>query len=74
MGKSKAITFHAVLTRLTTTVDGGWRVSFDVAQSDKDGVMALSDLRECELALAIAPIEEQQRSKDDDDWLHGDNQ
>ena len=69
MGKNKALalTFHAVLVRLTTTVDGGWRLSFDVPQTDADSVMKLSDLRDCELALAIAPVEEAPHK--DEEWL-----
>ena len=69
MGKTKrvAITFSATLSRLTTTLDGGWRVSFDVSQSDCDAMMALSELRDVELALAIARVGE----KENDDGVHG---
>jgi len=52
---SAPITLHAILVRVSTTADGGWRVTLDVPQSDADQVMRLSALRDCALGVAIVP-------------------
>lgn len=60
----KAITLSAILQNVRTTMDGGWRISFDVPQSEVGQVMKLSALRECELGLAIVPEQPERDSLD----------
>lgn len=47
------ITFQAILNKITTTIDGGWRVSFDVPQSESEEVMKLSEKRDQNLQVAV---------------------
>lgn len=55
MGKD-GITFAAVFSKATTTVDGGWNITFSVSQDEASNVMLLSELREMLLQVAIVPI------------------
>lgn len=52
-----AITLSAILQNVRMTVDGGWRITFDVSQSEVAKVMSLSALRDMELGIAIVPKE-----------------
>lgn len=47
------ITFQGNLNRITTTIDGGWRVSFDVPQSESESIMQLADKRDENLQIAV---------------------
>ena len=56
---STPITFKAILAKVSTTADGGWRVTLDVAECDREAVLTLSKFRELLLAIAIVPDETQ---------------
>lgn len=60
------ISFNAMINRITTTIDGGWRVTFDVPQSETQSMMELSALRDENLqivALTSAMIAEMNHSE-----------
>jgi hypothetical protein len=50
------ITFQAHFARASTTVDGGWRVSFDVDQDAAPMLAELAKLRQVRFQLALVPI------------------
>ena len=53
------ITLQAILAKVQSTTDGGWRLTFDIAGNDTDAVMKLSPLRnDTLLQVAIVPISE----------------
>ena len=57
----KSVSITASLFRITTTTDGGWRISFDVPQSENQQVMQLSEFRNLLLQIGIVvvpPIED----------------
>jgi hypothetical protein len=54
-----AITFRAIFNKITTTVDGGWRLSIDVDNSEKDKLNELANYRDNLLAVAIVPQSEE---------------
>lgn len=51
------ITFTALFSKATTTVDGGWNVTFSVNQEEADQIMELSQLRAIMLQVAVVPLE-----------------
>lgn len=51
----EGIALNALLFKVTTTVDGGWRMSFDVPDSDAAQVMQISQLRGMSLTMVIVP-------------------
>ncbi len=53
----QGITFQAVFNKATTTVDGGWRISFDVPESEAANLLELAGLRGCVFQVACVPIE-----------------
>lgn len=54
---SVGITLQALFARATTTVDGGWNITFSVSQAEAKEVMQLSQLRDQVLQLAVVPYE-----------------
>lgn len=50
------ITFEATLFKITTTVDGGWRVSFDLSHWDIQGIQELSKDRNSVFQVACVPV------------------
>jgi hypothetical protein len=54
----KGITFQAILSKASTTVDGGWVVSFAVSQDEAQAVLQLTELRDDLLQLAVVPVDE----------------
>lgn len=54
----QGITFQAVFYKATTTVDGGWRVSFDVPETEAAQLLELAGLRGCVFQVACVPIDE----------------
>jgi hypothetical protein len=54
----KGITFQAIFGKATTTVDGGWNVTFAVSQEEAKQVLQLSQLRDSVLQVAVIPIDE----------------
>lgn len=52
----EAITLEAALYRVTTTVDGGWNITFQAGQDQAQQILKLSNLRGSQLQFAIVPI------------------
>lgn len=57
---SEGIVLHAALDKISTVKDGGWRVSFDVSESETQGILQLAQLRETLLTLVIVQTKEEQ--------------
>jgi hypothetical protein len=55
-GASQVITLEAILMKISTTVDGGWNITFSADQSQVDSIMLLSALRDEPLQFAIVPF------------------
>jgi hypothetical protein len=53
MDEIKGIAFQGVISKITTTSDGGWRVSLDVGHADGDAMLALAGLRDRNLQVGI---------------------
>lgn len=51
-----SITLTAIFSKATTTVDGGWRITFDVDQSEAQSILKLSVLRDQLFQMALIPI------------------
>lgn len=47
------ITLQVVFTKAVTTVDGGWRISFDCLESESEKIAKLASLRDQGLHIAI---------------------
>lgn len=52
----EGITLQAIFVKATTTVDGGWRLTFDIAQNESGQIIDLAILRDQLLQLAIVPL------------------
>ncbi len=52
----QAITFEAIFSRATTTVDGGWNLTLSCNQSEVTKISQISAMRERVLQIAIIPI------------------
>lgn len=50
------ISFTATLFKIATETSGGWRVQFDIPESESESIMDLSKLREQLLQIAVIPI------------------
>lgn len=48
-----AIAFRAQLTKVTTLIDGGWRITLDVAHNDVKEVLKLAELRDLVLQVVV---------------------
>jgi len=48
--------FQAILNRLTTTVDGGWKITFEIDNSETNTITELAKYKDAMLQLAIVPI------------------
>lgn len=59
-----AIKLKAILWKIQTTVDGGWRVTFDLDNSNKGEILKLSDMRECLIGLSARRIESRLETDD----------
>lgn len=51
------ITLQGILSGIRTTVDGGWKLTFDIPQSEVSAIMKLSVLRDQTFAVAVVPSE-----------------
>lgn len=58
-------TFSAILNRITTTLDGGWRISFDVPKRESKEIMELSQMRNVVLQLGVVPHHSPEDAEDD---------
>lgn len=52
----KGISFSAILNKITTTVDGGWSITFHVPQSETAELMKLSAHREDVLQIGVIAV------------------
>lgn len=52
------LTFTAILNKVQTTVDGGWRISFDVSQDEAEKMTEITKHRDSALMLAVVPIKD----------------
>ena len=52
------ITFVANFHKITTLVDGGWRISLDVSQTESDAILTLSKHRDTNLQCALIVVDE----------------
>lgn len=46
----------ATLKKITTTVDGGWSITFDVPDSESMNILQLAQLRDRLLQLGAVPV------------------
>jgi hypothetical protein len=53
---NKPITFHALVHQLRTLPDGGWRITFDLGDNEREAVMALSEHRTGQVGVAVVPV------------------
>lgn len=60
----KGISFTATLYQAKTDPSGGWKITFDIPQSDSEAVLQLSEFRETILSVGVVPVE----TKDDKEW------
>lgn len=63
---NEGITFQGIFSKATTTVDGGWNVTFAVSQDEAQAVLQLAQLRDQILQLAVLP-HYARAPKDDED-------
>jgi hypothetical protein len=55
VNRAQAIACRAIFARATTLADGGWRVSFDLDESDAGKVAQVTALRDSVLFLTVIP-------------------
>lgn len=48
----------AVLNKIQTTVDGGWRITLDLDASNAEQIMILSQLRDRAIKIIVEPLQE----------------
>jgi hypothetical protein len=60
------ISFTAILYQAKTDPSGGWKVTFDVPESDANAILELSKCRDIILSVGIIPTA-QPKSKDEFD-------
>lgn len=49
----QSLSLRAVLTKITSTADGGWRVTFDLDQSEMNAIQELILLKDSYLELEL---------------------
>lgn len=47
----------AILQRISTTADGGWRIAFDISADEAEKLATLSKYRQNLLQLAVVPVD-----------------
>lgn len=52
----KGIAFNAELKKVSTTLDGGWTITFSAGQNEVSNILELSKYRDMLLSIAIVPI------------------
>ena len=50
------LSFTAIFNSARTTVDGGWRITFDLSNTDSDKISEIAALQHQLLQIAIIPI------------------
>jgi hypothetical protein len=66
-----AIKFDGILNKITTTIDGGWNVTFSVSQNDTEELMRLSEFRSEALSVVVltaAMIAENREDNANERW------
>jgi hypothetical protein len=63
----KGISFGAVLVRIATTIDGGWRLTLDVSQSDAEEMLKLAKLRNQSFQIGVVPLDVKRPRLPDDE-------
>lgn len=58
----KGITFSSVLNKITTTIDGGWRITFDVSDSESENMTDLAMMRNRRLQIGIVDLNSPENS------------
>lgn len=53
---AETVVVNAIISKLTTTIDGGWRVTLDVPESEQANVLKLAELMNEEVHAAIVPL------------------
>ncbi len=65
MSTEPKIVINAILQGARTTVDGGWRISFDLPAHESNNVVELSKLNNTVLHVVIIPAETKKKQKED---------
>ena len=52
------IILQAILYKLSSTIDGGWRLTFDVSQSDVEEIKKLASARDQLFQMALVEMDE----------------
>lgn len=47
------VNIKAILNKITTTVDGGWRLTLDIGNEEQENLLRLADMRDTILKLVI---------------------
>lgn len=58
MSEQRSVTFRAIFSKATTTVDGGWNVTFSLAEHDGETVARIAELRDRTLQVAVVEVPE----------------
>lgn len=64
--KQPGISFNAVLYQAKTDPSGGWKVTFDVPESDAQAILQLAQLRDTVLAVGIVHADQGEKMRYDD--------
>jgi hypothetical protein len=52
----EGISFTAVFSKVSSMVDGGYKIAFDVSEQDAQSMFQLSQLKDSLLQIAVIPI------------------
>jgi hypothetical protein len=61
----QGISFTAILYQAKTDPSGGWKVTFDVPESDANAILELSRCRDIILSIGIIPTAQPKNSNDE---------
>lgn len=57
MDQNPGITFNATFNKITSLVDGGIRISFDVSENELEQVLKLIKIKNSNLQIAVVTAE-----------------
>jgi hypothetical protein len=60
--------FLAIVYKITTLADGGWRISFDVPMTERANIMELSKMFKKIVQLGVVVNEKQDYSEPEDEY------
>jgi hypothetical protein len=49
------VSFRAVISKVTTTIDGGWKVTLDLSANESEQALALAQLRDQLIQFGAVP-------------------